>query len=109
MRIEHFGGWSETGKTTRIVELIRECVTRGERVAAIKHTHHPLNDEDRGDTSKFRAAGANPVILAGDGEAVIFDGDTTSRVAFTEPEELIARLTADVVMIEGWKNRIWRS
>lgn len=109
MRIEHFAGWSGSGKTTRIVALIRECVARGERVAAIKHTHHPLNDDDRGDTARFRAAGANPVILAGEGEAVVFDGDATSRITFSEPEELLARLAADVVMIEGFKNRIWRS
>jgi molybdopterin-guanine dinucleotide biosynthesis protein B len=108
MRIEQFGGWSDSGKTTRIVELIARYVAEGRRVAAIKHTHHPLNDEDRGDTAKFRAAGANPVILAGEGEAVLFDGEKTSRIAFTEPEELLARLTADVVMIEGFKNRILR-
>ena len=108
MKIDQFAGPSESGKTTHIVELIERHVRKGLTVAAIKHTHHPLNEDDRGDTAKFRKAGANPVILADDHEAVIFDGDSKRRIKFEEPDELLSRLTANVVIIEGWKNRVWR-
>jgi molybdopterin-guanine dinucleotide biosynthesis protein B len=96
-------GASRSGKTTLVAELIRECVARGERVGAIKHTHHPLNEEDRGDTRVFREAGAEPVMLAGDGEAVIFRGDATERIAFAQPRELLEHFDTDVVLIEGFK------
>ena len=97
-------GWSGTGKTTLIVELIARLVARGMRVAAIKHTHHALNDRDEGDTARFRAAGAEPVILAGNHEAVVFASQTTKRVAFDDPRELLTHIDADVVFIEGFKS-----
>lgn len=103
MRVMAIIGASRSGKTTAIAELIRACVARGERVGAIKHTHHPLNEEDRGDTNTFRNAGAEPVILAGEGEAVVFRGATTERVSFGKPPDLLAQFDADVVFVEGWK------
>lgn len=109
MKIEAISGPSNSGKTTRITAKIREYVAAGKRVGAIKHTHHPLNEDDRGDTSQFRAAGADPVILAGDGEAVVFRGAHTARVRFDDPHELLEHFDADIVLIEGFKDRIWRS
>lgn len=103
MRVLAIIGASRSGKTTRIAELIREAVARGERVGAIKHTHHPLNEEDRGDTRIFREAGAEPVILAGDGKAVVFRGSTTQRITFGKPRELLEHFDVDVVYIEGFK------
>jgi len=82
-------GLSNTGKTTLIVELIEHFVREGKSVGAIKHTHHELNDEDRGDTARFQAAGANPVMLVGD----------------VDPDDLPSRFTTDVLIIEGFKNR----
>jgi len=103
VRIAAIIGESGAGKTTLIVALIRHYATRGERVAAIKHTHHPLNEERRGDTAKFEAAGAEPVIFAGDSEAIVFGRGGIERVRFTSPRELVDRVTADVVLIEGFK------
>lgn len=96
-------GPSGSGKTTRLVELIRAAVAEGRTVGAIKHTHHPLNEENRGDTSRFLAAGARPVILAGDGEAVIFEGTSTRRVAYSGQADLLELFTADLVVVEGFK------
>ena len=103
-------GPSGSGKTTRLVELIRSAAAEGRSVGAIKHTHHPLNEENRGDTARFLAAGARPVILAGDGEAVIFDGATARRLVYAEAADLLAHFATDVVVIEGFKSfdRIWR-
>jgi len=105
------GGPSGTGKTTRLVEVIRTSVAAGRSVGAIKHTHHPLNEEIRGDTAAFLAAGARPVILAGDGEAVVFDGASARRVPYAEPQDLLVHCTDDLVVVEGFKSfddKIWR-
>lgn len=103
MYVAAFIGGSRSGKTTLIAELIRRYVAAGRRVAAIKHTHHPLNEEDRGDTARFRAAGAEPAILAGDGEAVVFTSRGTMRIRFARPADLLAQCDADIVLIEGFK------
>jgi molybdopterin-guanine dinucleotide biosynthesis protein B len=108
MRVEAFSGFSGSGKTTKICELIRAAVANGERAGAVKHTHHPLNDEDRGDTARFREAGADPVILAGDRQAVVFRGARIDHVAFHDPRELLAEFDVDVVFVEGFKSYDWR-
>ena len=104
MEIVHERGPSGSGKTTRLVELIRSAVAQGRTVGAIKHTHHQLNEENRGDTAAFLNAGARPVILAGDGEAVVFDGATARRVAYSSLPDLLALMTSDLVVVEGFKN-----
>jgi len=103
VRVAAIVGESGSGKTTLISGLIRHFRAAGHTVAAIKHTHHPLNEERRGDTGTFEAAGAEPVIFAGDGEAVIFTRDGIARMRFQAPQELVDRTTADVVLIEGFK------
>jgi molybdopterin-guanine dinucleotide biosynthesis protein B len=103
VNIVAFIGKSGAGKTTAIVGLITHFVAAARRVAAIKHTHHPLNEEDRGDTAKFRRAGADPVILVSGAEAVVYESETTRRIKFTNPSELPALTNADIVFVEGFK------
>ena len=104
MKVAAITGYSNSGKTSVICELIAHHVTQGTRVAAIKHTHHELNERDEGDTARFRSAGASPVILAGDTEAVIFTSDKTMRIAFNDPRELLAHVGAELVLVEGFKS-----
>jgi molybdopterin-guanine dinucleotide biosynthesis protein B len=101
MKIACITGLSGSGKTTIIEHLIRRYIAEGARVAAIKHTHHPLNEENRGDSARFLRAGAEPVILAGDGEAVVFRAGEAVRVAFAEAGDLLAHVDADIVLAEG--------
>ncbi len=103
-RVAAITGFSGSGKTTLIVALIRAFIERGLSVGAIKHTHHPLNEENRGDTAKFRAAGAEPVILASDGGGIVFSSMGTSRVTYQAPTDLLGNLNTDIVLIEGWKS-----
>jgi molybdopterin-guanine dinucleotide biosynthesis protein MobB len=103
VRVAAITGFSGAGKTTLIEQLIARYLAQGMRVGAIKHTHHHLNEENRGDTARFRAAGADPVILAGPGQAVIFTSGGTTRVAYDRPRDLLAHFDHDIVLVEGFK------
>lgn len=104
IRVVAFTGLSGSGKTTLVEKLIPSLIARYGSVAAIKHTHHALNDALTGDTGRFRVAGAEPVILASDREAVVFTRSSTPRrIAFADPAELVALCRTDVVVIEGFK------
>lgn len=103
MKVAGLSGFSGAGKTTLIVELIGRFVAEGKRVGAIKHTHHELNEEHRGDTGRFLDAGASPVILAGAGEAVVFRDGGTLRARYDEARELLAHFDTDVVLVEGFR------
>jgi molybdopterin-guanine dinucleotide biosynthesis protein B len=106
MRVVSVIGYSGSGKTTLVEALIRELVSRGEHVAAIKHTHHDVNAVSKGDTARFTRAGASEVMLAGDGQAVIWQKDGNSRqVPYQAPEDLLLETNASWILIEGFKSR----
>ncbi|HEX8619988.1 MAG TPA: molybdopterin-guanine dinucleotide biosynthesis protein MobB [Thermoanaerobaculia bacterium] len=110
MKVAALTGDSGAGKTMLLVELIRRFVSDGKRVGAIKHTHHELNEEHRGDTARFLDAGAEPVLLAAAGAAVIFRRNGTARARYDGTRELLAHFATDVVLIEGFKDsRSWPS
>ena len=96
-------GFSGSGKTTLAVRLVRRLVDEEMRVAAIKHTHHELNGDRRGDSALLAEAGAEPVLLCRSGEAVEFSSDGVRPITYHEIEDLRAGLDADVVVIEGFK------
>jgi molybdopterin-guanine dinucleotide biosynthesis protein MobB len=99
-----FTGASGAGKTFLLCALIGHCRERGIRVAAIKHTHHPLNEERRGDSARLERAGAEPVLLAGDSEAVVFRAGSITRIAYVAAPDLLRNVDdAAVVLIEGFK------
>ena len=88
-----FSGYSNSGKTTLICRLIEELSRRGIVTGAIKHTHHPVTATDDGDTGRFLRAGASQVILAGEGEAVLFrawDSATENRESVRTGKEASA-------------------
>ena len=105
MKVAAITGVSGAGKTTLIVALIRRFVAAGERVGAIKHTHHVLNEERRGDTGAFLDAGAEPVVFAGNGEAVVFRHNGVARAQYADERELLQFFGGDdVVLVEGFKS-----
>jgi len=105
MKVAAITGVSGAGKTTLIVALIRRFVAAGERVGAIKHTHHVLNEERRGDTGAFLDAGAEPVVFAGNGEAVVFRHNGVARARYADERELLQFFGGDdVVLVEGFKS-----
>lgn len=96
-------GFKNAGKTTLVVELVREFTARGLRVGTIKHAHHAFDIDHPGkDSYLHREAGAREVIVA-----------SARRVAHirelddgAEPSlaELLVRLgPLDLVLVEGYK------
>ena len=68
LRIASILGWSNSGKTTLVADLVAECRRRGLRCGAAKCSRHAGNfgDEDK-DSGRFREAGAVPVAYIGVG------------------------------------------
>jgi molybdopterin-guanine dinucleotide biosynthesis protein MobB len=106
MNVLALSGPSGSGKTTAIEGLIRHFVAKGKSVGAIKHTHHEVSIEDRGDTRRFRAAGAEPVVLAGERKAAVFRNDDVAVTDYAGPEDLIALFSTDIVLVEGFKHEM---
>jgi molybdopterin-guanine dinucleotide biosynthesis protein B len=105
MHIVAITGFSGAGKTTLIAALIHRYAAEGKRVAAIKHTHHKLNAERRGDTGQSLEAGADPVIFADAQRAVVFhrSGDA-EWIEYRSPNDLVTMIDADIVLIEGFRS-----
>jgi len=68
-----FIGWSGTGKTTIVVQLIKDLTARGYSVAAIKSSHHEIQPDKSGsDSLLFTQSGARAVALAHEGGVNLF-------------------------------------
>ena len=99
-------GYKNAGKTTLIVDLVRELVARGWRVGTVKHAHHDFDIDHPGkDSQRHRAAGAAEVIVAS-GRRVAHIRELAGA---PEPalDELVGRMTGvDLVLVEGWKSGV---
>ena len=87
-----FAGWSGSGKTTLIENLLPRLKARGLRVAVVKHDVHGIGPEAEGkDSTRFRRAGADQVILAGPENGL-------------GPEDCLRQVRdADLILIKGFK------
>jgi len=97
-----FIGHHDSGKTRLLSRLIPFLVDRGFRVGAIKHAPHldAVVDPET-DSGALAAAGAEPVLLLGESDAVL----TWKRSPEEGIERLIDRLfpDRDFVVVEGLK------
>ena len=96
-------GWSGSGKTTLITKLIPLFVSRGLRVATLKHAHHAFDVDQPGkDSYEHRKAGACEVIVSSARRWVqmreVGDGAEATLA------QLLARVSpCDLILIEGFK------
>lgn len=99
-----FIGASGSGKTTLLVELIQHYLRKGISTALIKHGHHEPGPGSS-DTRRFLEAGAVRAIYAATDRFWIFSpnqGPEEGR--FRSPDELPGLLSADRILIEGFKH-----
>ena len=94
-------GYSNSGKTTLVIKLIREFKKRGFRIATIKHHHRNVEMDVPGkDTWKHAEAGADTVVLACPGKVGIIE---KSRRELSL-DEIASRISGvDLIITEGYK------
>lgn len=98
-------GWSNSGKTTFVTQVVKILADSGIKVAVIKHHGHAPGgvDQEGKDSWKYEQVGANPVILSSSAQYAIFvstpDHEPTR-------EELMERLpsSTELVVIEGFRS-----
>lgn len=102
MKRVHIVGRKNSGKTTLIVDLVRQLRASGLRVGTIKHTHHRHELDVPGkDSHRHREAGAETVaILSPALTAVYFDNDGDRGPAgYATIDHAFA--DCDIVLVEG--------
>ena len=96
-------GWSGSGKTSLLEQLIARLAEQGLRVNVVKHSHHDVELEPpRKDSARLRMAGAAEVMLASPYRVAIL----RELRGAEEPAlgEHLARLApADLTLVEGYK------
>ncbi|MFY1038189.1 molybdopterin-guanine dinucleotide biosynthesis protein MobB [Pantoea agglomerans] len=110
-------GWSGTGKTTLLQQVIPILGDKGIRAGLIKHTHHQMDVDTPGkDSYLLRKAGASQVILASS-ERWALMCETPEKQSINLPY-LLSRMdhaTLEVVLVEGFKDEpapkivLWRA
>lgn len=102
-RVIGLAGWSGAGKTTLLARLIPVLVSRGRRVATIKHAHHAFDVDHPGkDSYVHREAGASEVIVSSARRWVQIHEIGAAPEACLP--DLLRRLSpCDLVVVEGFK------
>jgi molybdopterin-guanine dinucleotide biosynthesis protein B len=97
-------GWSGSGKTTLLTRLIPLLVSRGLRIATLKHAHHAFDVDQPGkDSYEHRKAGASEVIVSSARRWVQMHEIGEGPEA-TLAEHLKRLSPCDLVLIEGYKS-----
>lgn len=98
-------GYSGSGKTTLVINLIPALKARGIEVSTIKHTHHNVALDRKGDASRrLSAAGAGQVLVAGRHRWALLQ----ELRGAPEPnvKALSQRMSAvDLILVEGFKRQ----
>jgi len=96
-------GWSGSGKTTLITKLIPVLITRGIRVATLKHAHHQFDVDQPGkDSYEHRKAGACEVIVSSARRWVQMH-EVGDGAEATLPQLLAKVSPCDLILAEGFK------
>lgn len=96
-----FVGYSNSGKTTFVVKVIKELKKRGYRIGVIKHDGHDFDIDHVGtDTWRHGQAGADVVCIASNNKIAIVE-KTLKSPKLAEIIPLINHV--DMILTEGFK------
>lgn len=104
MKIFGIAGYKNAGKTTLVVDLVRELTSRSLRVATVKHAHHEFDIDHPGkDSFLHRAAGASEVLVVSSMRwaHIVELGD---RAEPSLADLLMQVGDVDLVLVEGFKH-----
>ena len=103
MKVMGIVGWSGSGKTSLLIEVLPILKAQGLKVSTMKHAHHRFDVDNPGkDSFRHREAGASEVLVVTSSRWVLMHESREEP----EPsiESLIERMTpVDLVLIEGFK------
>lgn len=103
MKVLGIVGWSGSGKTSLLVEVLPILKEHGLKVSTMKHAHHRFDVDKPGkDSFRHREAGASEVLVVTSSRWVLMHESREE----SEPsiESLIERMTpVDLLLIEGFK------
>ncbi|MCA9121184.1 MAG: molybdopterin-guanine dinucleotide biosynthesis protein B [Planctomycetaceae bacterium] len=118
MKRIHIIGRKNSGKTTLIVDLVRELTSLGHHVGTIKHTHHHHELDTPGkDSHQHREAGARVVGILSPGMKAVFQPTDRGEAESTDRYDSLAPMYTGckVVLVEGdlqttaRKIEVWRA
>lgn len=103
MKVIGFAGWSCSGKTTLVEQVIKLLKAHGLVVSLIKHAHHEFETDYPGkDSYRHRHAGCQEVLISSANRWALMH--ELRGQAELELDELLAHLSpCDLVLVEGYK------
>lgn len=103
MKVMGIVGWSGSGKTSLLVEVLPLLREKGLKVSTMKHAHHRFDVDSAGkDSYRHREAGASEVLVVTSSRWVLMH--ELREEAEPSIEALIERMTpVDLLLIEGFK------
>jgi molybdopterin-guanine dinucleotide biosynthesis protein MobB len=101
-----FAGYSGSGKTTVIRDLIPALKEKGVRPSVIKHAHHDFDIDYPGkDSYELRKAGAGQIIVGSAHRwAMITESGDGREPDLTEFLAQLNLLSTDVILVEGFRD-----
>lgn len=104
-------GYSGAGKTTLMEALIAAFAAAGQRIGALKATHHPVPVDTPGkDSDRMRRSGAAAVLLATPAHWMMAGDRPTGRSTTDEALDDVRRLSTqglDLILVEGYRDAPW--
>ena len=103
MKVFGLAGWSGSGKTTVMVNLLPELIKRGFSVSTVKHAHHKFDIDRPGkDSYEHRRAGATEVMISSINRwALMHELGQNNDLPLTELIEHMSPV--DLLIVEGFK------
>jgi molybdopterin-guanine dinucleotide biosynthesis protein B len=100
-----FAGYSGTGKTTLLRQIIPLLKGHGLRVGLVKKSHHAVEIDKPGkDSYELRKAGASPVMLSTPlCRAIITQHEVPQERSLAEELPFFDQAGVDLILVEGFK------
>lgn len=101
-----FCAFSGTGKTTLLTNLIPIMVSKGLRLAIIKHAHHEFDIDHPGkDSYKLRHSGATQMLISSSRRWALMHelAENEQELTLQELLKQIDHSSVDLVLVEGFK------